>query len=201
MKPILLASTSPFRRELLARLGVPFEVAAPAYEEGPVPGLGPAALAVHHALGKARSVADRRAGWVVVGSDQVADLDGRILGKPGTEANAITQLLAASGRVVVFHTGLAVVAGGGEHTRCVRVEAHLRRLSRDQVETYVRRDRPLGSAGSFRIEALGIALMERVVGEDFTALVGLPLIALTELLGRIGIDVLGSERDPGQQVR
>lgn len=190
MPPLLLASTSASRRELLARLRLPFEAVAPGYEEGTVPGLTPGALAVHHALGKARSVAGRFLGRLVIGSDQVAEVGGELLGKPGTEEAAVAQLWAMAGRQVAFHTGLAVVRGAREETALEIVRVTLRPLSLAEIRAYVAVERPLGAAGSFHIEGLGIALMEAVEGRDFTALVGLPLIALTSLLERFGVRVL-----------
>lgn len=190
MPPLILASTSPARRELLARLGLPFEVMAPDYEESAVPGLEPRALALLHAVGKARSAARRFPDRLVIGSDQIAEVGGRRLGKPGTEAAAVSQLRAMAGRQVTFHTGLAVVSGDREETALETVRVTLRPLSPEEIEAYVAAERPLDSAGSFRIEGLGIALMEAVEGRDFTALVGLPLIALTSLLERFGVRVL-----------
>ena len=188
--PLILASTSPYRKELLARLGVPFEVVSPDYDERPAPGLCPRDLAVRHALGKARSVARKHPDRIVIGSDQVAELDGTILGKPGSRERAVGQLLEASGRTVRFHTGLALVWGSREEFRVEPFSVRFRRLTRQQVEAYVEADRPFGSAGAFRVESLGIALMEALEGRDYTALIGLPLIALVELLGRFGVDVL-----------
>ncbi len=188
--PLILASTSPYRKELLGRLGLPFEVVPPGYDERPAPGLSPRDLALHHALGKARSVARTSPERIVVGSDQVAELGGRILGKPGTRQRAVGQLLEASGRTVRFHTGLALVRGSREEAWVESFSVRFRRLTRQQVEAYVGADRPFGSAGAFRVESLGIALMEAMEGRDYTALIGLPLIALVELLGRFGVDVL-----------
>ncbi len=190
MKPLVLASTSPFRRELLGRLGLPFEAVAPDYEERASPGLEPAALALRHASGKAHSVAARYPDRIVIGSDQVAEVDGHLLGKPGTESAAVSQLRRMAGRSVAFHTGLSVVRGPREETALETVRVTLRPLSPEEIEAYVAAERPLDSAGSFRIEGLGIALMESVEGGDFTALVGLPLIALTSLLAAFGVRVL-----------
>ncbi|MDW7709512.1 MAG: nucleoside triphosphate pyrophosphatase [Deferrisomatales bacterium] len=190
MLPLILASTSPARREILGRLGLPFETVAPGYDEGLVAGLGPPGLALRHALGKARAAARRYPRRLVVGSDQVAEVGGRILGKPGTEAAAVDQLRAMAGRQAAFHTGLALVLGDREETALETVRVTLRPLAPEEIEAYVAAERPLDSAGSFRIEGLGIALMEAVEGRDFTALVGLPLIALTSLLERFGVRVL-----------
>jgi septum formation protein len=190
VKPLVLASTSPFRRELLARLRLPFEAEAPAYGEEPVPGLTPRQLALRHAIGKARSVARGRPGQIVVGSDQVAALGRRALGKPGTRERAVEQLTRMAGRSVAFHTGLALVRDGREEWTVETVRVRVRPLVRWEIEAYVAAEEPLACAGSFRIEGLGIALMEEVRGRDFTALIGLPLIALTHLLSRFGVSVL-----------
>ncbi|WP_025322858.1 Maf family protein [Deferrisoma camini] len=188
--PLILASTSPYRRDLLARLRIPFEVAAPAYEEPPLAGLSPSDLARAHSLGKARAVARQHPGRIVVGSDQVAELEGEALGKPGTRHRAVEQLARCAGRTVRFHTGVAVVWGQREAAWVEPFSVTFRRLTRAEIEAYVDLDRPLGSAGSFKIESLGIALMERTEGRDFTALIGLPLMALSELLAGFGVDVL-----------
>ncbi|HSH70705.1 MAG TPA: nucleoside triphosphate pyrophosphatase [Deferrisomatales bacterium] len=190
MSALVLASTSAGRRELLARLGVEFTTCAPVYEEGPVPGLAPAQLALHHALGKARSVAGRTPGRVVIGSDQVATLDGDVLGKPGTVAGAEDQLRRMAGRWVTFHTGLSVVRDGEERSCVEPFRVRLRHLSPAAISAYVAAERPLQCAGSFRVEGLGIALMEELQGRDYTALIGLPLISLTGLLGDLGVEVL-----------
>lgn len=191
--PLVLASTSPFRRELLARLGVPFEAVAPNYAEDAVPGLSPDALALRHALGKARCVAQGRAGCLVIGSDQVAELDGKPLGKPGTRDAAVNQLAAMAGRRIWFHTGLALVQGDREEAIVEPFAVVMRHLPPEAIEAYVDREQPLGCAGSFRVEGLGIALMEALEGRDYTALIGLPLIALTSLLKRFGVDVLAQD--------
>jgi len=190
MDTLILASTSPYRRELLARLGYPFESVAPEYEEARIPGLSPSALALCHAVGKARSVAARCPGRIVIGSDQVAELDGDTLGKPGGQAAAVSQLLRMAGRSVAFHTALAVVRDEREESALETYTVRLRDLSREEIEEYVRADRPFGCAGAFRIESRGIALMEELRGRDYTALIGLPLIALTDLLRRFGVRVL-----------
>jgi septum formation protein len=193
MDPLILASTSPFRRELLARLGLPFEVVSPGYAETALPGVSVRELALRHAVGKAHSVSERFRDRVVIGSDQAADLGGAALGKPGTLAGAVAQLSRLSGKRVAFHTGLAVVRGGQVETAVETYRVQVRTLSPEEIETYVAVERPLDSAGAFRIEGLGIALMEGLEGRDYTALIGLPLIALTDLLGRFGIRVLSPE--------
>lgn len=198
MRPLVLASTSPYRRELLARLQLPFEAVAPDYDERPLPGLGPAETAAAHALGKARAVAALRPEAVVIGSDQVAEVGGELLGKPGSTEAAVAQLLRMAGRTAAFHTGLAVIAGGREEVRVEAYRVRVRPLSAGEAAAYVAADGPEQAAGSFRIESLGIALMEGLEGRDFTALVGLPLIALTEVLASFGVNVLlaASPRPP-----
>lgn len=197
MKPLLLASTSAGRRELLARLRLPFEAVAPDYPELQAPGLSPAQLALHHSVGKALSVAAGHPGRVVIGSDQTAELEGEILGKPGTEEAAVAQLLRMSGRRVAFHTGLAVVRDERRETALETFWVRLRRLTPEQAVRYVSREKPLACAGSFKVEGLGIALMEGLEGRDYTSLIGLPLIALTELLEKLGIDVLDPSSPEG----
>ena len=201
MASLVLASTSAGRRELLARLGMEFTVCAPVYDECAVPGLAPGQLALLHALGKARSVAGRTPGRVVIGSDQVATLDGKILGKPGTVARAEDQLRGMAGRWVTFHTGLAVVRDGEERSCVEPFRVRLRPLSPQAIAAYVAAERPLHCAGSFRVEGLGIALMEELQGRDYTALIGLPLIALTGLLGELGVEVLAGLAGGGQLQR
>jgi septum formation protein len=189
--PIVLASTSPYRRELLRRLQLPFEVEAPLVDEAPHATETPRAVAVRLAQAKANEVARRRPGAVVIGSDQVADLDGVALSKPGTHAAAAEQLMAMQGRVVVFHTALAVVSPAGVDVDCVDTAVTFRKRSRAQIERYLRAERPYDCAGAAKIESLGIALVERVDSCDPTALIGLPLIRLTDLLERHGIAPLG----------
>lgn len=190
IEPLVLASTSASRAELLSRLGLPFETATPDYEETAIPGLSPRDLALHHALGKARSVAAQLPNRLVIGSDQVAELGGEVIGKPGSHRAAVDQLMRMAGRSVEFHTGLAVLGRGREEAVVETFRVTLRKLSLEEVEAYVTKERPLSCAGSFRIEGLGIALMERLDGRDYTALIGLPLIALTGLLRRLGVEVL-----------
>ncbi len=189
---LVLASTSPYRRELLSRLGIAFEVAAPRVDERAQGGEGPAEMARRLAREKAREVADRRPGNLVIGSDQTAELDGVLVRKPGGARANIEQLLRCSGRVVRFHTGLCLVAGEGrEWSDLVPFEVHFRPLRREWVEWYVRHQQPWDCAGGFRVEGVGIALFERLVGGDPSALVGLPLVRLSEMLREVGIEVLG----------
>lgn len=189
---LILASTSRYRRELLTRLRVPFEVAAPGVDETPQPREAPAALAQRLALAKARAVAVKQPDAVVIGSDQVADLDGLPIGKPGTHARAVEQLHAMSGRSVVFQTAVAVVceATGYRAEVLVPVTVRFRRLNDAEIEHYLQTEQPYDCAGSARSESLGIALLDAIESDDPTALVGLPLIRISALLRAAGIDVL-----------
>ncbi len=188
---LILASTSRYRSELLTRLGLDFKVEGPGVDEAPAAGEPPAALAARLALAKASAVARRYAAAHVIGSDQVAELDGHALGKPLSEAKAVEQLSAASGRTVVFHTAVALVRpDGGHETHTDLTRVRFRRLARAEIERYVALDAPLDCAGSFRSEGLGVALFEAVETEDPSALVGLPLIWLAAALRRAGLDAL-----------
>lgn len=190
---LVLGSTSPYRRELLQRLGVPFDVCPPRVDETARPNESPRALAVRLALEKARAVACAQPDdAVVIGSDQVADLDGQALGKPGDHATAMRQLQAQRGRVVHFHTGVAVVrrARGFEGEALSTVSVRMRVVSDDDIETYLRLERPYDCAGSAKCEGLGIALLDRIDSDDPTALIGLPLIAVSRLLREAGLDPL-----------
>ena len=193
-RPLVLASTSRYRRLLLDRLGVPFEVAAPEVDETALAGEAPRATAIRLAEAKARAVAERYAAALVIGSDQVADLDGRAVGKPADHADAVAQLLAASGRTVVFHTGVALVdaASGRCAVRCVDIASTFRTLTRDDIDAYLVREQPYDCAGSVRSEGFGIALFERIASDDPTALIGLPLITVVSLLRAEGFDVLAA---------
>lgn len=189
---MILASTSPYRRELLSRLRLPFEVLAPEVDESARPGEAPEALAGRLALAKARAVAARRPEAVVIGSDQVADLDGEALGKPGTHERAVQQLRRMRGRKVWFHTALAVVHGhaGFERATSSRVAVSFRDLDDAEIEHYLRTEQPYDCAGSAKCETLGIALLSAIESDDPTTLVGLPLIRTCELLRQAGIDPL-----------
>lgn len=191
MRPIVLASTSRYRRELLGRLRLPFTVDPPEVDETPAPGEPPAALAERLAHAKARAVAPGHPGAIVIGSDQVADLDGRALGKPGNHAAARAQLTLLQGREVVFHTAVAVVAPDG-HARgsLVPTVVRFRRLGPAAIDAYLAAEPAYDCAGSAKVEALGIALLESVRSDDPTALVGLPLIALAGLLAAAGVEIL-----------
>jgi septum formation protein len=191
-RQLVLASTSPFRRELLARLGLPFATAAPQLDESALPGEDAERLVVRLAEGKARAVAADFPDALIIGSDQVAGLGGAILGKPGTRERAIDQLTRASGRTVVFRTGLCLLnaASGRAQTCCETFKVHFRRLTAAQIDAYVDREQPLGCAGSFKSEGLGIALFERLDGPDPNTLIGLPLIRLVDMLAAEGVHVL-----------
>ncbi len=192
MPPLILGSTSRYRRELLARLRLPFDVAAPAVDETPRPGEAPAALALRLALAKGREVAARHPEAVVIGADQVCDLDGEPLGKPGTHERAVAQLTRLSGRTAVFQTALAVLrpATGYEQALLAPVRVRFRVLSAAEIEHYLRLEQPYDCAGSAKCETLGIALLEAIDSDDPTALVGLPLIRTAALLREAGLDPL-----------
>jgi septum formation protein len=201
---LILASTSRYRRELLERLRLPFEAVSPAVDETPRPGEAPAALAERLALAKARALAAARPDAVVIGADQVADVDGAAIGKPGDHARATAQLRAMSGRRIVFQTAVAVVraATGFEAVRRVPVTVRFRTLDDDEIEFYLRAEAPYDCAGSAKCETLGIALLEAIESDDPTALIGLPLIRTSELLRAAGLDPLrpgaGASRGAGR---
>ncbi|MGE5525094.1 MAG: Maf family nucleotide pyrophosphatase [Rhodospirillaceae bacterium] len=187
---LVLASTSAYRRGLLERLRVPFGVVAPGIEESPHGGETPDAMALRLAGEKARAVGATHPGAVVIGSDQVAVLDGAILGKPGTHEAALAQLLACRRRSVVFHTAVCVLdVGGAVEVANVPTRVHYRDYSDAEAQRYLALERPYDCAGSAKIEGLGIVLVERVESTDPTALIGLPLIALVSMLRRAGIPV------------
>ena len=183
---LVLASTSRYRRELLDRLRLSFEVARPDVDESPLPAETPETLAVRLAEAKARAIATTRPEAWVIGSDQVADLDGVPLGKAGTRERAVEQLLAMSGRPVAFRTAVCVVRGDVSLSALDTTVVRFRTLSAVEVERYVDAEQPLDCAGSFKSEGLGIALFEAIESRDPTALVGLPLIATAGLLRRAG---------------
>jgi septum formation protein len=188
MAPIVLASTSPYRRELLQRLRVTFSVQAPDIDERPLAGELPRATALRLALAKASCVARQCPGSIVIGSDQVADIDGEALSKPGHHAAALVQLRRMQGREVVFHTAVAVVGPGGGHAVDeVPTAVRFRVLPTAQLDAYLHAERPYDCAGAAKIEALGITLVESVRSDDPTALIGLPLIRLTTLLAAYGV--------------
>ncbi|MBX9817592.1 MAG: Maf family nucleotide pyrophosphatase [Burkholderiaceae bacterium] len=192
-RKLILGSTSTYRRELLQRLRVPFGVAAPDVDETPLPHETPLALARRLALAKARAVAQQHPDCVVIGSDQVADLDGEPLGKPGTHARAIAQLQQMRGKTVVFQTAVAVVclANGFQQEEVAPVRVVFRDLSDAEIENYLRAETPYDCAGSAKSEGLGIALLESIDNDDPSALVGLPLIRTSRMLRAAGIALLG----------
>jgi len=186
-RPIVLASSSPYRQELLARLRLPFVTDPPRIDEAALPGEAHGATAERLSLAKAQAVARRHPGAIVIGSDQVASLGDLAIGKPGSHDAARRQLALMSGRTVSFHSGLALVDGNRQRSGCVRTDVTFRTLDDAQIEAYLRADTPYDCAGSAKIELLGICLVQNVRSDDPTALVGLPLIALTTLLGELGV--------------
>lgn len=186
MSNIILASTSPYRRALLEKLGIAFECAAPGVDETPTPGESPRHLVLRLAQAKAQSLAGSYPNHLIIGSDQVCVLDGEIAGKPLTEEKAFQQLMKARGNIITFYTGLALYnsATGHLQTECEPFDVHFRHLSEQEINDYLRKERPLNCAGSFKSEGLGIALFDRLEGRDPNTLVGLPLIALCQMLRR-----------------
>ena len=193
---LVLASTSPYRRALLERLGLPFEAIAPEVDETPLSGESPEALVSRLSRAKSTAVADGLDDALVIGSDQLAVVEDQILGKPGTEEKAREQLARLSGREVTFLTGLCLTdaASGSQQFELVPTPVQFRTLSQAQIADYVAREQPLDCAGAFKSEGLGIALFERLGGNDPNALIGLPLIALCTMLERAGLPVLGGAR-------
>ena len=191
-RSVVLGSTSRYRRELLERLRIPFSVSAPGVDETPLPGEAPQALARRLALAKARAVAALHPDAVVIGSDQVADLAGQALGKPGEHARAVQQLRKMRGQTVVFQTALAVVclASGYEQVDLAEVRVVFRDLSDDEIEAYLQAEQPYDCAGSAKSEGLGIALLESIDNDDPTALIGLPLIRTARMLRQAGVKLL-----------
>ncbi len=191
-RAVVLGSTSRYRRELLSRLHLPFMVEAPEVDETPQPGEAPEALARRLALAKAWAVAGHHPQAAVIGSDQVADLDGEPLGKPGTHERAVEQLRRMRGRTLVFHTAVAVVCAstGFEQLELAPVRVQFRPLADAEIEAYLRAEQPYDCAGSAKSEGLGIALLDAIDSDDPTALVGLPLIRTARLLRAAGVALL-----------
>lgn len=191
-RQLILGSTSAYRRELLSRLRIPFEVASPHVDETPLLNETPQALAQRLALAKAMAVAERFPSAVVIGSDQVAQLGEEALGKPGNHVNATKQLSKMSGQTVVFHTALAVVCleTGFIGQDIAKVHVKFRNLSPSQIKNYLLAEQPYDCAGSAKSEGLGIALLERIDNDDPTALIGLPLIRVCHLITQAGIVLL-----------
>ncbi|MEY4736338.1 MAG: hypothetical protein RL302_657 [Pseudomonadota bacterium] len=192
-RPLILGSTSAYRRELLGRLRIPFTVESPHVDETPLPGETPLALAQRLALAKAHAVAQRFPASVVIGSDQVADLDGEPLGKPGNYARAVLQLQQMRGKTVIFQTAVAVVCveSGFVQQALAPVRVKFRDLSDAEIDAYLRAEEPYDCAGSAKSEGLGIALLDHIDNDDPTALVGLPLIRTSAMLRAAGISLLG----------
>jgi septum formation protein len=186
---LILASTSIYRRELLARLRVPFDIARPEIDETPLPGETPSALAQRLATAKAAAIAGREPDAWVIGSDQVAELDGRPLGKPGNREGAIAQLAEMSGRTVAFRTGLSLCRGEHRLEALDTTTVHFRPLASAEIARYVDLEQPYDCAGSFKCEGLGISLFEAIESRDPTALIGLPLIETARLLREAGFAV------------
>ena len=191
-RALVLGSTSPYRRELLTRLRIPFSVTSPEVDETPQAGESPRNLALRLALAKAQAVAVLHPEAVVIGSDQVADLDGQPLGKPGEHAKAVAQLQRMRGQVVIFQTAVSVVclANGFEDTQLAAVKVKFRELSDAEIEAYLRAEEPYDCAGSAKSEGLGIALLESIDNDDPTALVGLPLIRTCQMIRAAGVRIL-----------
>ena len=189
---LILASSSPYRRELLERLKIPFEVIAPDVDETPHPGETPSAMVERLSIEKAQKIAGGRPGTLVIGSDQVAVYNGAVVGKPHSHDKAVEQLRSASGRAVTLYTGLALV---NADTRRVQIEVipyrvTFRVLSDAQIESYLRKEQPYSCAGSVRSEGLGIALLEKFEGDDPNTLIGLPLIRLVRMLENEGLKII-----------
>jgi len=193
-RQLILGSTSRYRRELLERLGIPFQVAAPDVDETPLPQEAPRVLAKRLALAKAKAVAAQFPQAVVIGSDQVADLNGQSLGKPGTHDKAVAQLRLMRGQTVVFQTAVTVVCleNGFEQRSLAAVRVKFRDLTDDEIENYLQREKPYDCAGSAKSEGLGIALLASIDSDDPTALIGLPLIRTCQMLRAAGIELLSN---------
>jgi septum formation protein len=191
-RQVILGSTSRYRKELLSRLQIPFETAAPDVDETPHSHEAPQDLALRLALAKARAVAHKFPDAVVIGSDQVADLEGQPLGKPGNHANAVLQLQRMRGKTVIFQTALSVIclATGFEQTDLAAVKVTFRDLSDAEIESYLEAEEPYDCAGSAKSEGLGIALLAAIDNDDPTALVGLPLIRTCHMLRAAGVKLL-----------
>lgn len=186
---LILASGSPYRRQMLERLGVAFEVLVAGIDESPRADESGVQLATRLAREKALTVASGRPERLVIGCDQVAECDGRLLGKPGSVQAAIEQLLFCRGKAMVFHSAIAMVGDGRVEARLVPTRIQLRNLNESAIQAYVERDRPLDCAGAMRSESLGIGIAESISSDDPTALIGLPLIATLELLAEFGLEL------------
>jgi len=189
--PLILASTSKYRSELLNKLGIPFETANPAVDETPLPGELPAAIASRLALAKSQAISSTIPNTLVIGSDQVASIENTVLGKPGNLDRAIDQLTLSSGRCVEFHTAVSVIDinSGNSLSHLETTRVYFRSLTHDQIVRYLEADRPFDCAGSFKAEGMGISLFTKIEGRDPNALVGLPLIGLVEILASFGVEL------------
>ncbi|WP_417283326.1 Maf family nucleotide pyrophosphatase [Comamonas sp.] len=189
LRPLILGSTSRYRRELLSRLQLPFETVSPEVDETPIPGETPLDLSLRLSRAKALAVAALHPGAIVIGSDQVPELDGQPLSKPGTHERATEQLRQMSGRQMNFHTGVCVTCAetGFTEASVVTVQVRFRQLNDAEIERYLRAEQPYDCAGSAKSEGLGIALLDAIVSDDPTALIGLPLIRTCQLLRSAGV--------------
>ncbi|TQF71450.1 Maf family protein [Pseudoalteromonas luteoviolacea] len=195
--PIILASSSPFRQQILKKIGLPFDSFSPDIDESPIALESPESLVYRLSEAKAKSAINRYEKGIVIGSDQVAVFDNQILGKPHTKENAIKQLSMFSGQTVTFYTGLSLycIEKNKSITKVVPFYVHFRTLSERQISNYLDAEQPYNCAGSFKSEGLGICLFEKLEGEDPNTLIGLPLIELTKSLAEFGIDVLSQSID------
>jgi septum formation protein len=189
---LILASSSPYRRELLERLKIPFEVTAPEVDETPHPGETPKKLVERLAIEKAQKIAGKTRGVLVIGSDQVAVYNGNIVGKPHSHDKAVEQLREASGRTVTLYTGLALINADTQRIQreVIPYRVTFRRLTDDQIESYLRKEQPYSCSGSVKSEGLGIALLEKFEGDDPNTLIGLPLIRLVRMLENEGVKII-----------
>lgn len=190
MRPLILASSSVYRQQQLQQIGLTFTCVNPAIDEAPLPSEDAKTLTNRLAFEKARKVFAEHPGSLVIGSDQVAELDGALLGKPHTNERAIAQLSACSGKTVNFWTAVALMSEGVQQVETIKTEVRFRNLTIDQIRTYIKKEEPLYCAGSFKCEGLGIALFESIQSTDPSALIGLPLISLTRMLFLEDVDVL-----------
>jgi septum formation protein len=188
---LVLASTSPFRREILQKLAIPFDAAAPDTDETMMDKESPEALVSRLAESKARAVAHDWPNALIIGSDQVACVDGEILGKPGNRQNAMQQLTQAAGKAVTFYTGLCLLNSGSQQAQisCELFKVYFRQLNEAQIARYLDHEQPFNCAGSFKSEGMGITLFSKLEGDDPNTLIGLPLIRLVEMLGNEGIEL------------
>src|SRR5690606_9575677 len=187
---LILASSSPYRRELLARLGIPFSTVAPNVDESPLPGESPADLALRLSVAKAQAVAQAHPASLIIGSDQVATTGGLAIGKPGNFERAKAQLEQLSGQTVEFHSALCVSNGDRHVTADIITRCQFRNLSPQEITNYLQREQPYDTAGSAKAEGLGIALMDSMQSDDPTAIIGLPLITLSRMLRSFGLNPL-----------